>query len=339
MQDPSRACPDLRCCWMCCDHTPANEPLWTFQARTRSHRCGEPLPSPFVCKRWRHCKTLRGPETISPQSFLHMFVQVTLECTMSAHVYGSSQAHRDGKLKQQRAGERARRPVPSAHWARTRHQTHFRGWTPAWFTQHLVPFNPFQHGCVPATFITTVIWLSQKLLTVFWAIKWMKNATIAAAGCDLVRWMCCVTYRLIVSLALREGRENLFILMMTQTVVCWESTSTVSISLCAGAASWPRPRPWPPDTVSIDYCDSTRGAKTPPEADVGTTGATSAEANSRLQLLHGACFLSHEVSTNKRADSQSVLCLTGRKQERFALKWLMLSSLVVSMMVISPVRL
>lgn len=142
-----------------------------------------------------------------------------------------------------------------------------------------------------------------------------------------------------VSLALREGRENLFILMMTQTVVCWESTSTVSISLCAGAASWPRPRPWPPDTVSIDYCDSTRGAKTPLEADVGTTGATSAEANSRLQLLHGACFLSHEVSTNKRADSQSVLCLTGRKQERFALKWLMLSSLVVSMMVISPVRL
>lgn len=38
------------------------------------------------------------------------------------------------------------------------------------------------------------------------------------------------------------------------------------------------------------------GANTPLEAAVGTTGATSAEANLWLQLLHRACFLWHKVS-------------------------------------------
>lgn len=92
MQDPSGARPDsCYCSWqwlMCCLHTPATAPRWTS-------RCGGPLPSPPVCKQWRHCETSRGPETISPWSFLQMFVQVTLRGVRVLWAHSSGKGNSD----------------------------------------------------------------------------------------------------------------------------------------------------------------------------------------------------------------------------------------------------
>lgn len=107
------------------------------------------------------------------QSFLQMFVKVTLKCTMSAHVHGRS---RWRKVKTAVCRRACPLTCPHCTLGKGTPPDPVRGWTPAWCAQHLVPFNPFQHGCVPATFITTVIWPSQKSAQIgFWRCFGLSN--------------------------------------------------------------------------------------------------------------------------------------------------------------------
>lgn len=188
---------------------------------------------------------------------------------------------------------------------------------------------------------------SKRLLTGFWARKWRKYATIAAAGCDLV------TYRLIyVNLTLTwnyehsrrwlsvEGRESLFILMMTQTVVRWGSTSAI-----AKAVSWPRtPRshdthPTPGHcrhgSVSLIILTARGGGKS---ASGG--GARSHQHRSQLQLLRASCdMMLAQTNEWRTSDKQSALRLIVSKQERFLPRRIRLSSSTASTTVISAGRL